>query len=87
MSRHQDQFAPIVREWVIHGQPRTMHSRQSIEPFFKLAVERGQLRLGIGRWRIVQLNQHASRNLVAKVLVLQLVEAARQHGRARHQHH
>src|SRR5208337_4911133 len=81
MPGHVDEFAPVVGERVIERQPASLHSRQAIEAYLELTVERRQLGLSVGgRW-IVQLYQHAPLNSVSKVLMLELVEAARQQRR------
>ncbi len=86
MAGDQNEFAPVIRERVVHGQAGALYSRQTIEAFFKLAIERGQL------WPVNNLpadcsgNHDASLDLVSEILVLEFVEAARQHGCAGHQH-
>ena len=41
MASYQDEFAPVVGKRVVKRQPGSLHSRQTVEPFLKLAVERG----------------------------------------------
>ena len=40
MTGHHNEFAPVVGERVIHCEPGSLHSRNAIELFFQLAVER-----------------------------------------------
>ena len=40
MAGDHDEFAPVVGERVIEGQPGALDARQAIELFFKLAIER-----------------------------------------------
>ena len=86
MARHHNQFTPIVSERVIEGQSGRLHSRQTFEALFKLPVERGQFGLRIAGRRIMHCNQHTPLDLITKILVLELVETARQHGGPGHQH-
>ena len=86
MAGHVNEFAPVVGERVIERQPASLHSRQAIEAFLELTVERGQLGLSVGSRWIVQLHQHAPSNLISEILMFELVQAPRQHGRTGHQY-
>ncbi len=86
MTRHHDQFAPVVGKRVIHRQTASLYSGQAIELFFQLPVQCLQLRLRVGRWWSVHIHHHAPLHLISEVLMLQLVQASRQHRRAGHQH-
>jgi hypothetical protein len=87
MARDENQFAPVVRQRVVEREARTLHARQAVEPLLDLPVERRQFARRVRRGRAVQRHQDPSRHLVAKVLVLELVEAARQHRRAGDEHY
>src|SRR5690242_8859674 len=86
MPRHQDQLTPIVGERVIQRQARSLDSRQTVEACFKAAVKCGQFRLCVSGWGPVHRNDDPVSNLISEILVLQFVEASRQHGCTGDQH-
>src|SRR5207247_9550492 len=55
---------------------------ETVEMIVELAIERSQLRLGVGCGRPVHVHFHAVLHLEAEVLMFELVKAAGEHGRA-----
>src|SRR5262249_859158 len=82
MAGDENELAPVVREGVVKGQPRALHSWQTIQPFFESSVQRPELRLCVRRRRPVQGDDDAALNLVPEILMLELVQAASEHHRA-----
>src|SRR5258708_2974044 len=59
MTRHHNQFAPVVGQRDIHRQPGSLNAWQATELLFQLAIQRRQLRLRVARsWR-VHIHHHA----------------------------
>src|SRR5271170_5795 len=86
MAGDHDKFAPVIGERIVEREPGTLYTRQGIEFFFELPVERGEPRLRVGcRWTI-QIYHHAPLYLVTKILMLELIEAAAQHRRPCHEY-
>ena len=84
MSRHHNHLAPVIGQRIVQGETRPLHSRQAVEAILKLTIERLKLRQRVGSRRPIQRNFNAPVRPVSEVLVLQLVEASRQHGCAGH---
>src|SRR5437899_2362500 len=80
MAGDHDEFAPVVGERVIEGQTSALNARETVELSFELTIERGYLRQRVSSGRPVHAHFHAVLHLVSEVLMLELVEAARQHG-------
>src|SRR5207302_40802 len=82
MASDHNEFTPVVGERVIEGQTSALNARETVELPFELAIERGYLRQRVGGGRPVHVHFHAVLHLVSEVLMLELVEAAGQHGGA-----
>src|SRR5439155_8518304 len=82
MAGDHDEFAPVVGERVIERETGALNAGKTTEMIFELAIERGYLRQRVGGGRPVHVDFHAVLHLVSEVLMLELVEAAGQHGGA-----
>ena len=84
---HEHALAPVVRERVVEREPSALHARDTRETRFHVAIERGEPFAGERRRRTAHGHDHAAIAVEAKVLPLQIAQAAPQHRRAGHEHH
>ena len=82
MASDHDEFAPIVGERVIERETGALNAGKTTEMIFELAIERSYLRQRVSSGRPVHVDFHAVLHLEAEILMLELVEAAGEHGGA-----
>src|SRR5438094_9942982 len=82
MTGDHDEFAPIVGERVIEGETSALNARETVELPFELTIERGYLRRRVSSGRAAHVDFHAVLHLEAEILMLELVDAAGEHGGA-----
>src|SRR5438552_12019131 len=80
MAGDHDEFAPVVGERVIERETGALNAGKTTEMIFELAIERSYLRQRVSSGRPVHVDFHAVLHLEAEVLMLELIEAAGEHG-------
>ena len=79
MPLYQDEFAPVVRERVVQSKAGAANAGNAFEPLLDVTVQRGEFFERVGSRRPVDVDEDAPLNREAEILILEVVEAPREH--------